>query len=100
MVCDLVQARKEIYFYNYSRLVKLQPEFKALQERIRNDELIQINEVDAPIYKDFYPYNQVVNGSIPITEELVKAMLVNSFQPWGHAICLSITLLGKEEWIS
>lgn len=100
VVCNLVQARKEIYFYNYSRLVKMQPEFKDLQAQVKSGVKLQINEVDAPQYRPEYPYNLVVNGSIEVNEVNVKALLDNPSQPWGHSLALAVTLLGKEEWIS
>lgn len=98
--CDLVQARIEIYFRTYAELVKQQPEFKELQERVRAGEQLQINEVDAPKYMGYFPYNQVIKGSIEVNETNVTALLHCPDQPFGHSLCLSVLLLGKEEWIA
>lgn len=90
---DYITARKQIYYKEYARLARKTPEFKALQSRVKKGEKIQINEVDGPSFGSTAPFDQVVNRSLEVSKDTVKAWLFNTSQPFGHGICLAVALL-------
>jgi hypothetical protein len=96
---DYIESRKRIYAKLYIECAKKHPQFQQLKDLIAGGNKLQICEADGPKYTTKFPFNQVVDGSMPITEENVKAWLHDPSQPFGHGVCLCVALLGKEEWL-
>lgn len=94
-----IAARKAIYCPLYAESVGELKEFKELQTRLNSGENLLILDVDGPSKTEKYPFHFVEDGSIAINEELTKAMLNDSSQPFGHGAVLSVLLLNKEEWL-
>jgi hypothetical protein len=100
---NYVEARKEIYLDVYGRLVKQQPKFKKLQERLKNGENLLIIEVDGPhqesleYYKETYGVdNNFINQhTILVDLANMEIMLNDTKHCFGHGYCLAIALL---EW--
>lgn len=93
-----VESRIYNYYMRYAKLARAHPAFNKLKERLIVENL-KIYDVDGPYYAKEFPYNQVKDDYIPVTEEIVKAMLNNTSQPFGHALALSVALLDKDEWV-
>lgn len=55
---------------------------------------LQIVEVDGPTFAPEYPYDQVVAGSIPMTEAILRALINNPHQNFGHGYFLCACLMG------
>ena len=99
MKLNYIQSRIHVYYPLYAHLARQQPDFHELKRRLESGENLQINEVDGPRYTTSPPFHLVENGSIPITEEVVKQWLHNPIMPFGHGVALATALLGKDEWI-
>jgi len=99
MKLNYIQSRIHVYYPLYVNLARQQPDFHALKARLDAGENLQINEVDGPRYTNSPPFHLVENGSIPVTEEVVKQWLHNPIMPFGHASCLATALLGHDDWI-
>ena len=95
---NYIQARKEIYFQKYREIAIGLPAFRRLQNKLANGIDIQINEVDGPTYYDEYPYNLVENNSIPITHEILTALINNPRQAFGHGYALAACLLNIDRF--
>lgn len=93
-IVDYITARKKIYFTKYKEIAIKTKQFKKLKNMLVDGENIQINEVDGPTYDSCYPYNKVVNGSIEITEDVIRELVNNPDQAFGHGYCLAAILLG------
>lgn len=93
-IIGYIEARKRIYVPKYKEIAIETKLYKKLKEKIDNGINIQINEVDGPRYTDEYPYNQVVNGSIEITPEIIESLINNEEQAFGHGYTLAGCLLG------
>lgn len=104
-VLDYIEARKKIYAPVYCSLVKKQPKFKELQEKLSRGENLLIIEVDGPhddnkYYKGKYGINNFVqNGTIKINKSNIKILLNDSKYCFGHGYCLACALLDKDEWL-
>ena len=98
---DYIEGRKEIYVPLYIRLVKEQPQFKELKEKLANGENLLIIEVDAaltewmPYYKEKYnvPDDFIVDNTMLATPENLSIMLNDPAHPYGHGFCLAQALL-------
>jgi hypothetical protein len=104
---DYVQSRKKIYVKEYCRLVKQQPKFQELKNRLINGENLLIIEVDGPHQEslDYYREKYDVDGdfiqknTMLVNEENINIMLNDTKHPFGHGYCLAMTLLDKDiEW--
>lgn len=93
-IVGYIEARKRVYFTKYREIAVETDQFKDLKERLENGENIQINEVDGPKYTESYPYNQVENESLEMNEEILKALINNEEQAFGHGYTLAACLLG------
>ena len=87
---DYIEARKRIYYPVYSDLVKKQPKFLELKEKLRKENLLII-EIDGPhseslkYYKDTYGVNDdfIERDTMLINEENICIMLNDSKHPFG-----------------
>lgn len=104
---DYIQSRKRIYVKEYTRLVRQQPKFNELQDRLKSGENLLIIEVDGPCEEHMDYYKQkygvsddfIVNNTMLVTEDNMKIMLNDPLKPYGHGYCLAMALLDKhEEW--
>lgn len=101
---DYIEARKEIYLSEYCSLVKKQPKFHKLKQRLDESENLLIIEVDGPhqedlnYYKDRYNVKDdfIQNDSMEATKENIKLMLNDVKNPFGHGYCLATALLDLE----
>lgn len=104
---DYIEARKELYMKEYCRLVKKEPKFVELQEKLLRGENLLILEVDGPVQEslDYYKSNYNVddnfieNHTMLINEKNFNIMLNDPKHPAGHCYMLAVALLNKEdEW--
>ncbi len=98
---NYIEARKQIYLPIYVQLVRLQEQFKKLQQLLANGENLLIIEVDGPHQKSL-PYYQdkykvgddfIKDNTILVTDENMNIMLNDSKHPFGHGYCLAMALL-------
>ena len=93
-IIDYITARKKVYYKKYREIAIQTRQFKILKKKLEKGECIQINEVDGPTYKDEYPYNLVVDGSIEINEKILIDLINSPTQTFGHGYSLAACLLG------
>jgi hypothetical protein len=99
---NYVQARKQIYCRLYSKLIREQPLFHRLKQRLMKGENLNIIEVDVchqedlQYYKDKYGVDDdfIVSDTMLVTPANLKIMLNDTRHPFGHGYCLSAELLG------
>lgn len=97
---DYVQARKQIYLPVYLELVKKQPKFVKLKNKLLKGEKLLIIEVDGPhqesldYYKEKYGVEDdfIENDTIQATKRNMEIMLNDTKHPFGHGYCLAIAL--------
>ncbi len=97
---DYIQSRINIYVPVYIELVKKEPQFLFLLNKIRTGQNILIIEVDGPhqeslsYYKDKYTANNnfIEGGTMLCTKENLNIMLYDDKHPFGHGYCLAIAL--------
>jgi hypothetical protein len=103
-----VSARIKVYCPLYMCLAKIQSDFFILQKMIEDGYNIQILDIDGPIRDDFPPYNNNMIagqygedgvGSIPLSREIIRDLINNVMQPFGHGFVLAVALLGEDSWI-
>lgn len=98
---NYVDARKEVYFKVYVDLVKREPKYKELQERLANGENLLIVEVDGPraesmeYYKNTYgvPDNWIIDNTILVNDNNMKILVNDTKHAFGHGYCLAMSLL-------
>lgn len=104
-----IEARKKIYFPLYCKLVKKEPLFKELQQRLKAGENLLIIEVDGPHEEDMEYYKNkygvddgfIQDNTIQVRKEYMKIMLEDDRYSFGHGYCLAMALLGKDEdWLA
>jgi len=98
---DYVEARKRIYCKEYCRLVRMEPLFKILKDRLKKENLLII-EVDGPKDPSYFKekYNiEIENDTVLITKENINVFLNETKYSFGHGYCLACALLDKEEWL-
>ena len=92
-ILGYIEARKKIYFTKYCEIARTTKQFKELKSILDKGGRIQINEVDGPRYDEEHPYNLTENGSIEITEAILRALINNPKQAFGHGYTLAACLL-------
>lgn len=92
-IVGYIEARKKIYFPKYCEIARKTKQFKKLKKILNEGGKIQINEVDGPTVDVDYPYCLTENGSIEITENILRALIKNPKQAFGHGYCLAACLL-------
>lgn len=101
---NLVDARREIYLYEYARLVKKEPQFVELQEKLSRGEKLLIIEIDGPheehldYYKETYGVGDdfIENSTMLATYANLNLMMYDPAHSWGHGYALAATLRGWE----
>lgn len=101
---NYIDARKKIYLPIYTSLVKLQPLFFNLKERLTHGENLLLIDVDGPkgtdlpYYQSKYGVNSdfIVNNTIEANIPYMKIMLNDPKNPFGHGYCLAMALLDIE----
>lgn len=102
---DYITSRKRIYLPLYCKLVKEQPLFWELKQKVENGEQLCICEVDGPhqeslpYYKQKYGVNDdfIAQNSMEITKEHIDIMLNDPKHPFGHGYCLAMALLDMDQ---
>ncbi len=98
---DYIMARKRIYLPVYCDLVKVQPLFKQLKDKLAKGENLLIIEVDGPhgesmpYYKEKYGISDdfIINNTILVNEFNMHILLNDPKHPFGHGYCLAMSLL-------
>jgi len=102
---DYIDARKQIYVPTYCELVKKQPKFIELKNKLANGENLLIIEVDGPHQESLSYYqetwnvddNFIENDTILASEENINIMLNDDKHSFGHGYCLAMALLDMEK---
>jgi hypothetical protein len=98
---DYIEARKKIYLPVYTKLVKKQPQFLELKERLEKGENLLILDVDGPhqesldYYKEKYNCSNdfIETDSVLVTKENMNIFLNDPKHSFGHGYCLGLALL-------
>lgn len=98
---NYVESRKQIYAPLYIDLVRKEPQFKFLLDKVKKGINILIIEVDGPhqeslgYYQQKYNVNDdfIENDSMLCTKENINIMLHDTKHPFGHGYCLGLALL-------
>jgi hypothetical protein len=105
---DYIEARINIYCPLYTLLAKETNDFKCLAKLLNDGYNLQLIEYDGPLWNDqIEPYCNMTQGnygesevgSIEISKKVIKSLLRDVSQPFGHAYVLAAALLGKEKWL-
>ena len=99
-----IEARKQIYFPTYCRLVKKEAQFSELKTRLLYGENLLIIEVNGPHQESLKYYREVYGVSenfidedtILANLENLRLMLNDPKHPFGYGYCLAAALLGLE----
>lgn len=89
---DYIQARKNIYYKEYIRLVKKTPQYEMLLDKLVNGENIMICEVDVPCKGKKGNYDCDSN-ICHMTIEKLELLLNDPEEAFGHGLCLALSLL-------
>lgn len=101
---NYVEARKEIYLKEYTRLVKLSPAFTEIKKKLSKGESVGLIDVDGPHQESLEYYKQnynvdnnfIVNNFMYADKNNLKLMLYDTKHAFGHCYCLAAALLGIE----
>ena len=104
---DYIEARKQIYIPTYIELVKKEPKFMELKNKLDSGENLLIIEVDGPhqeslgYYQEKYNVeeNFIENGTMLATDENLMIMMADEKHPFGHGYCLAMALLGLDNLV-
>lgn len=99
---NLEEGRRQIYLRTYCDLVKVQPKFSKLKERLIKGENLLIIEVDGPHQEtlDYYmstygvPGDFIEDHTMLVTLKNVEIMIKDPLHSFGHGYCLAMALLG------
>ena len=99
---NLFEARKQIYFETYDRLVKEQPLYRKLEDLLDDGKNLLILEVDGPQEESLNYYRKkynvdsdwIVNRTINVNETNMNMLLNDGHHSFGHGFCLASSLLG------
>ena len=102
---DYIETRKQIYVPIYCKLVKKQPAFSKLKNRLAAGENLLIIEVDGPhqeslrYYREQYQADDtfIEDDTMLATDENLMVMLYDPKHPFGHGYCLAMALLGLDD---
>jgi hypothetical protein len=105
---NYVDARKKIYIPTYCTLVKEEPEFLFLKQRLKSGTNLLIIEVDGPhsesldYYMDKYEVNNdfIEQDTMLVTRGNITVMLNDDRHAFGHGYCLAMALLNMEDLIN
>lgn len=103
----IADSRRDVYTKVYCDLVKKQPKFEKLKQRLQQGENLLIIEVDGPhqesleYYKEAYGVGDdfIENDTILITLKNIKIMLNDPKHSFGHGYCLAVALLDWEPYL-
>ena len=98
---DYIESRKQIYVPVYINLVKKEPQFNFLKDKLKNGENLLIIEVDGPhqeslgYYRGKYNTGNdfIKNSTMLCNQENLNIMLNDEKHPFGHGYCLAIALM-------
>ena len=96
----LADARREIYLYEYCRLVKKQPQYRELKQRLAQGENLLIIEIDGPheesldYYREVYDVDDtfIESRTMLASYKNLNLMLYDSCHSFGHGYALCIAL--------
>ena len=84
-----IDARKQIYVKEYSRLSRKTPEFATLLNKLRSGKNLLICEVDAPREGKKGSYGLQKDVTLEYLDELMN----DGSEAFGHGVCLAKALL-------
>lgn len=98
---DYIESRKKIYSPLYKKLVKRQPQFKELLNKLKKGKKLLIIEVDGPHNESLRYYQQtygvkndfIEENTMVANRENLDIMLNDEKHPYGHGYCLADALL-------
>jgi len=98
---DYIEARIQIYFSTYDRLVRNQEQFYQLKQMLKDGKNILIHDVDGPCEELLEYYKQkwkvsddfIVDHTMLATEENLSIMISDTQRSFGHGYCLAMSLL-------
>lgn len=98
---DYIESRKKIYSPLFKKLVKQQPQFKQLLDKLKKGKKLLIIEVDGPheesinYYQETYKVEKdfITENTMIANRKNLDIMLNDSKHPYGHGYCLSDVLL-------
>ena len=94
-------AGRQVYIESYTKGdVRQHPLYRELEDKLRAGENLLILEVDGPRYHRTEPYNTLPEGSLAITEEIVKLARNHPKRPFGHGWVLGAMLAGLEDCLN
>ena len=104
---NYVEGRKKVYAPLYMTMVKKQPKYTELKNRLKAGENLLIIEVDGPhqesldYYKSQYAVDDsfIENETMLASSENLNLMLNDVKHPFGHGYCLAMALLDLENLI-
>ena len=97
-----IEARKKIYCGEYARLAIHTPHFSKLKSMLLKGTNLQIIEVDGPNPSlQYEPFDQISedNPGLLITEDVIRLLINDARQPFGHGYVIATLLLGESEWL-
>lgn len=95
-----IDSRKKVYLPLYSKLVKKEPLFEVLKNKLLNGDNLLIVEIDGPksksidYYKNKYHVNDhfIQEDTIIVNDSNMEIMLNDPKHPFGHGYCLAMSL--------
>jgi len=98
---DYVESRKQIYVPMYIKIVRQQPMFEVLKQKLRDGKSLLIIEVDGPHQESLQYYKQkygvtndfITNHSMLVNQSNIDIMLNDPIHNFGHGYCLAMALL-------
>lgn len=98
---DYIEGRKQIYAPVYISLVRKEPQYEQLLEKLRSGQNLLIIEVDGPHQEDLDYYKEkyeveddfIVGNTMDCTKKNISIMLNDPKHPFGHGYCLGLSLL-------
>ena len=92
---DYLTFRKQIYYKEYTRLIKKLSEYRILLNKLKAGKNIMICEVDVP---RSWAYNMEINGiKLDYTQQMsiarLEQLINDTSMPFGHGLCLAYSLL-------
>lgn len=96
-IISYIEARKELYVKEYSRLIRKTKEYSTLIDRLRQGKDIILLEIDVPKSSKKGLYGSCVTNKDGITTEmsldLIDGLMKSPDEPFGHGLCIAKCLL-------
>lgn len=99
---DYIEARKKVYCAEYARLGVKTPHFTKLQAMLEKGVNLQIIEVDGPNPDAKHaPFDRIspARPGLLIDEKVIRMLVNDPRQPFGHGYVVAALLLGHPQWM-